>query len=106
MGRVVRRMADYINRDQLQNALARKKSGPANGRYTEGWNDCLMRVKSMVSAAPSVEGVAPVIRCKSCIYAKWSERDQSYYCQRRWAMHKVRERDFCSYGVRKEDTHD
>lgn len=52
-------MAEYIDRDQLQTALARKKSGPANGRYTEGWNDCLMRVKSMVSTAPAAD-VAPV----------------------------------------------
>lgn len=99
-------MADSIDRDQLQTALTRKKSGPADKRYTEGWNDCLMRVKSMVSAVPAVEGVTSVIRCKSCVYAKWSKRNQSYYCQRRWAMHKVRERDFCSYGRRKEDTHD
>ena len=53
-------MAEYIDRNQLQTALARKKSGPANGRYTEGWNDCLMRVKSMVSAAPAAD-VAPVV---------------------------------------------
>lgn len=34
--------------------------------------------------------------------AKWSERSKAYYCRRRWAMHKVRERDFCSYGRRKD----
>lgn len=53
-------MSEYIDRDQLQTALARKKSGPADKRYTEGWNDCLMRVKSMVSTAPAVD-VAPVV---------------------------------------------
>ena len=56
---------------------------------------------SAIINAPSAEGVAPVVRCKSCIYAKWSERSKAYYCQRRWVMHKVRERDFCSYGKRK-----
>ena len=61
-------MAEYIDRDQLQTALARKKSGPADKRYTEGWNDCLMRVKSMVSTAPAAD-VAPVR------YARW-ERDE------------------------------
>lgn len=52
--------------------------------------------------APAAEGVVPVVRCKSCVYARWSERSQAYHCQRRWNMHKVRERDFCSYGRRKE----
>lgn len=26
--------------------------------------------------------------------------------ERRWNMHRVRERDFCSYGRRREDAHD
>ena len=52
-------MPECIDRNQLQTALVRKKSGPADKRYTEGWNDCLMRVKSMVSTAPAAD-VAPV----------------------------------------------
>lgn len=51
---------------------------------------------------PIAEGVTQVVRCKQCAYAKWYERSKAYYCQRRWAMHKVRERDFCSYGRRKD----
>lgn len=50
-------MDKYINQQTLQNALERKQCGPANKRYTEGWNDCLMRVKSMVSAAPIIDAV-------------------------------------------------
>lgn len=52
-------MAEYIEREALQAALMRKRCGVANQRYTEGWNDCLLRVKSMVSKAPSAD-VAPV----------------------------------------------
>lgn len=48
-------MADYIEREALQAALMRKRCGVANQRYTEGWNDCLLRVKSMVSKAPSAD---------------------------------------------------
>lgn len=51
--------------------------------------------------APTIDAV-PVVRCKSCIHAKWSEQNKAYYCRRRWAMHKVRDRDFCSYGKRKD----
>ena len=53
-------MAEYIEREALQAALVRKRCGVANQRYTEGWNDCLLRVKSMVSKAPAAD-VAPVV---------------------------------------------
>lgn len=52
-------MAEYIKREALQAALQRKKAGAANARYTDGWNDCLMRCKSMVSCFPAAD-VAPV----------------------------------------------
>ena len=45
----------YIDANDLQARLERKKAGIANQRYTEGWNDCMMRVKSMVSTAPAVD---------------------------------------------------
>lgn len=56
-------MAEYIERKALQTAFQRKKSCPANIRYTEGWNDCMMRVKSMVSCFP-VADVVPVVHGK------------------------------------------
>lgn len=34
--------------------LNKKKAGPANKRYTEGFNDCLMRVRSMVHSMPTL----------------------------------------------------
>ena len=49
----------YIEREALQEKLERKKSGPANKRYTEGWNDAIMMVKSMIHGAPAAD-VAPV----------------------------------------------
>lgn len=54
-------MDEYIKRGALQIALRRKEAGAANKRYTEGWNDCMMRVKSMVSCFPAAD-VAPVRR--------------------------------------------
>ena len=53
-------MAKYLDSGALQAALVRKQCGPANQRYTDGWNDCLLRVKSMVSKAPAAD-VAPVV---------------------------------------------
>lgn len=56
-------MPKYINAGDLQAQLERKKAGIANQRYTEGWNDCMMRVKSMVSKAPAVDAV-PVVHAR------------------------------------------
>lgn len=50
-------MTRYIDADELQARLERKKAGIANQRYTEGWNDCMIRVKSMVSKAPAADVV-------------------------------------------------
>lgn len=109
-------MDKYINQQTLQNALERKQCGPANKRYTEGWNDCLMRVKSMVSAAPIIDAV-PVVRCKDCEHAERYERADGtagYYCGHpqntftygeRWdRVFKPAKKadDFCSYGERRE----
>ena len=43
-----------VDADALMAKLNRKKAGPANQRYTEGFNDCLMRVRLMVHSAPTL----------------------------------------------------
>lgn len=96
MGRKVIRMPEYIDRENYCKNLCH---GP-------GLSGGCEKAKCPLWQAPLVKGVVPVVRCKSCVYAKWSERNQSYYCQRRWAMRKVRERDFCSYGKRRVKTCD
>lgn len=55
-----------------------------------------------IEAAPAVDAVK-VVRCRSCKFAEWSKKNGAYYCKRKWAMHKVRERDFCSYGLRRDN---
>ena len=47
-------MARAIDADYLMERLNRKKAGPANKRYTEWFNDCLMRVRSMVHSMPTL----------------------------------------------------
>lgn len=61
-------MAKYIDSGAFQAALVRKQCGPVNQRYTDGWNDCLLRVKSMVSKAPAPD-VAPVV------HGRWIKDD-------------------------------
>ena len=84
-------MSRYIDADALQTQLERKKAGVANQRYTEGWNDCMMRVKSMVSKEPTIYAV-PVV------YGYWetnSDRLDSLIC----SVCK------CGFDMRKHDPH-
>lgn len=71
-------MAKYLDSGAFQAALVRKQCGPANQRYTDGWNDCLLRVKSMVSKAPAAD-VAPVVHAR-WIYEKETLATSSGYC--------------------------
>lgn len=81
-------MKKYIDANNLQSQLDRKKAGIANKRYTEGWNDCIMRVKSMVSKAP-VADVALVVHgrwergnpyCPVCGEDKFKGLDEDIWC--------------------------
>ena len=78
------KMAKYLDSGAFQAALVRKQCGPANQRYTDGWNDCLLRVKSMVSKAPAAD-VAPVV------HAQWIEDGSGIIicpeCKRGYNLH-------------------
>ena len=52
-------MNEYIIKETLQAKLNRKKAEPANKRYTEGWNDAILMVKSMIHSEKAAD-VAPV----------------------------------------------
>ena len=67
---------DTISRSALMERLMRKKCGPANVKYTAGWNDCIMRGRAMVHSAatvpPQVEHGSP---CDLCRYSPPSSCD-------------------------------
>ena len=52
-------MAEYLSKETLQEKLNRKKAGPATKRYTDGWNDAILMVKSMIHSEKAAD-VAPV----------------------------------------------
>ena len=52
-------MAEYVSKETLQAKLNRKKAGTATKRYTEGWNDAILMVKSMIHSEKAAD-VAPV----------------------------------------------
>lgn len=93
-------MVRCIDANALQEQLERKKAGIANQRYTEGWNDCMMRVKSMVSTAPTIYA-APVV------HARWITRSDKgiismthpYMCSRCWRVEMNKE-PYCNCGAK------
>ena len=52
-------MNEYIGKEALQEKLNRKKAGPATKRYTDGWNDAILMVKSMIHSEKAAD-VVPV----------------------------------------------
>ena len=71
-------MAEYLSKETLQEKLNRKKAGPANKRYTEGWNDAILMVKSMIHS----EKAADVTQVRhgswldgKCTACGWEEPD-------------------------------
>ena len=48
-------MAEYLSKETLQEKLNRKKAGSANKRYTEGWNDAILMVKSMIHSEKAAD---------------------------------------------------
>lgn len=48
---------EYIEREALMEQLVKKKAGIADKRYTEGFNDALMRFRSMVHSAKAADVV-------------------------------------------------
>lgn len=56
-----------------------------------------------VPPASNGKDLTEVVRCKSCKFSKWSDKNKQRYCQRKWVMYKVRERDYCSYGIRNKE---
>lgn len=99
-------MAEYIEREVLLKLLPayRNLLDSERGEHDRGWNNCRSEVIKRIKELPTSESVARVVRCKSCRYSVWSERQKSYCCKlHRWVMNKVRERDFCSYGKAKKE---
>ena len=101
-------MARYIDADELMAKLNRKKAEPCNKRYTDGFNDALMRFRSMVHSAPTVspDEVRGVVRCREC---KHTERDgtddPAIYCKV-WDRWEMPEDGFCYKGAKTEVTDD
>ena len=106
-------MAEYIEREALMEQLGKKKAGIADKRYTEGFNDALMRFRSMVHSAKAAD-VVEVVRCKDCKYwheSTWFCSKNSYFIDSNeiscsplesptWTMWG--ENDFCSNGEMKD----
>ena len=68
-------MAEYIEKQTLQAKLNRKKAGPATKRYTDGWNDAILMVKSMIHS----ETAADVAQVRHGRWV-WHSEERGYLC--------------------------
>ena len=66
-------MTEYVSKETLQAKLNRKKAEPANKRYTEGWNDAVLMVKSMIHSEKAAD-VAPVR------HGRWNADETCPFC--------------------------
>ena len=96
-------MASYINADKLMEQLVKKKAGAANQRYTEGFNDALMRFKSMVSSARKYDSIE-IVHCNECKRQETCMK-QLVFWERDHVLerntYKYHDLSFCSYGERR-----
>ncbi len=94
-----------IDADLLQNQLTRKKAEVCKERYTDGFNDALMRFKSMVHGAPPVDAV-PVVRCRECRHKYRAALSSTGFRCEIWGTYDADPEcdpdGFCSYGERKD----
>lgn len=87
-------MKEYIDREALIAEYDRVHQGPAGG------------ARKLMVDAPAAD-VVEVVRCKDCKYCELRSdiiTDSVLYVCTAWMHpHCVDERDFCSYGERKEN---
>ena len=62
----------YIERKALMEQLEKKKCGIADKRYTEGFNDAILRFRSMVHSASSAD-------VEKVVHGRWVSKAGSYY---------------------------
>ena len=92
-------MAEYVSKETLQAKLNRKKAGTATKRYTEGWNNAILMVKSMIHGEKAAD-VAPVR------HGRWlcvdTDTEQFFLCNR-CKKKEYWESDYCPHCGAKMD---
>jgi hypothetical protein len=91
----VKKVSKYIGREALIAEFKRLKLGE-NSFIERVFAD---GVYAIIEQFPAAD-VAPVVRCKDCKYRDGTPGQPNILCAQ---MH---EDDFCSYGERKEESHD
>lgn len=77
-------MAEYINRDELKEALLRRGFYP-------------VFVKTALESLPAID----IVRCKDCVHSYFVKSCSKYECRKGCGTLKY-SNDFCSYGERRD----
>lgn len=87
-----------IDANKLQEQLKRKTPEPGKRNYIEGFNDCLMKVKSMIHSAKPLD-YEPVVHCRDC-----KHRNKEYsetFCEVLGRL--TNDNFYCSYGAKMDE---
>lgn len=90
-------MSRYIDAEKLMEQVVKKKPETAKVRWTEGFNDAIARVRSMIHSAPTAD-VVEVVRCKNCRYF---HKEKGGWCEKHDFEFDVD--DYCRHGERNEN---
>ena len=90
-----------IDAEALMTQLEKKKTEPGKQRYTEGFNDALMRFRSMIHSAHTIDAVE-VVRCSECVLFGIYERFDNGHCRHHDGLMYPKPTDFCSHGKRRK----
>lgn len=90
-------MPRYVDADLLLEQLNKRKSEVAKGKYTEGFNDAIMRVRSMISSSATADVVPKsevyklheVIFKKEDLMQKIAKERNDYYDELQYAKQEV-----------------
>lgn len=101
-------MSRLIDADVLLARVVEKKPEVGKTRYVEGFNAAIMRVRSMISTAPTVDAAGvvdavEVVRCAACEYSKLDENGNMWCMFCNGGGIRTMPHGYCWYGRRKEN---
>lgn len=91
-------MDEYIEK---RKALLSKVTVTQESEYAKGWNDA---IDAIVKNACDLTDLLKVVRCKECKHWRGTDEYGDGYCGNPDGIDNVaHEKDFCSYGERREE---
>lgn len=92
---------ELIEQEELMIRVGKKVPESTNWNYTRGFKDAILRVRSMIHSAPTID---PVKAAGGCRCGECRHRNEHGHCAhpRHEILPTTYPNDFCSYGEPRE----